>query len=332
MAENGKDAKFALWGLSLMGWVCLLLCLGVVAWYYVGYQPLQGGTSSMLDWLLYRGWAVHLRNDYLSSLIILPIAVFMLWHGLRRKPALEVAPSLWGLLWLGGACFCCFAAVRTHQGRAAIMALPLILSGLVWCYWGGKAFWRSLFPLTYLWLMTPIPGMAQSTVWLQLLATKGAAWVAGAFGVETIVQGTNILSADGSWDAFEIAGGCSGLHSLISLMTISLAWAYLAYKLSMWKRVLLALSAFPLAVVGNALRVGSIFVVADYINPEVAGHTWHDWSALVIFFPASLMGLMLLHGLLSGEIPFLKRRKVVVIRQQNAQVQPELKIETQEKN
>lgn len=144
-----------------------------------------------------------------------------------------------------------------------------------------------------------------------------AHWGAQLCGVQTILEGTTVTSADGSWDSFNIAGGCSGIRSLMALLMISVAWGYLAHKLALWKRLLLAVSAIPLSIIGNAFRVASIFVCAEYINPAFAGKTWHDWSGLLFFFPATLIGLTILHGLLSGEIPFLKKRRVITRRSLN---------------
>jgi exosortase/archaeosortase family protein len=100
----------------------------------------------------------------------------------------------------------------------------------------------------------------------------------------------------------------------MALIMVSTAWGYLADKLALWKRIILALSAIPLSIVANAFRVASIFICAEYVNPAFASKTWHDWSGLLFFFPASLLGLMLLHGLLAGEVPFLKKRRTVIRR------------------
>lgn len=102
------------------------------------------------------------------------------------------------------------------------------------------------------------------------------------------------------------------MRSLLALLMISCTWGYLADSLALWKRITLGLSAIPLSIIANAFRVSSIFICAEYINPAFASKTWHDWSGLLFFFPASLAGLMILHGLLAGEIPFLKRRKTVI--------------------
>jgi exosortase/archaeosortase family protein len=133
------------------------------------------------------------------------------------------------------------------------------------------------------------------------------------FGVETYVRGTDMFSADGKWAPLSIAGGCSGIRSLMALLMISAAWAYVA-KVSLWKKAVLFLAAVPLAIIGNSLRVTSIFVIAEYGNPEWARSTWHDWSGLLLFYPFSLMLLLVLHSLLEGGLPWNKGTRLVTRR------------------
>jgi exosortase/archaeosortase family protein len=94
---------------------------------------------------------------------------------------------------------------------------------------------------------------------------------------------------------------------------ISAAWAYVA-KISMWKKVVLFLSAFPLAILGNSLRVISIFVIAEYGDAHWARTTWHDWSGLLLFYPFSLLLLLVIHSLLEGGIPWKQRNRRTVSR------------------
>ena len=89
----------------------------------------------------------------------------------------------------------------------------------------------------------------------------------------------------------------------MALLMISAAWAYVA-KMAMWKKVVLFLSAFPLAILGNSLRVISIFVIAEYGDADWARTTWHDWSGLLLFYPFSLMLLLVIHSLLEGGLPW----------------------------
>lgn len=291
-----------------------LLCLAIMVCFYCYCTAFVVGSQSPFTWLA-SSW--NAETDYEHGWMVPLLSLYMLWHATVGMKGEKFAPSLHGLWMLAFGALLCVLSVRTLQGRIAIAAMPFLLTGLVWCYWGARAARRCAFPFFFLWLCIPLPGFQQATVGMQLLATQAAHWGAGLCGVETIVDGTNISSAHGHWDTYSIAGGCSGIRSLMALLMISVAWSYLAEKLSLWKRVVLALSALPLAILGNAFRVASIFVCAEYISPAFASKTWHDWSGLIFFFPASLVGLMLLHSLLSGEIPLMKKRRAVIRRNLN---------------
>ncbi len=302
--------------ISIAGWVGLTISLLITFWFQGFYDIFSAGYHSALVWLE-SSW--NAETDYEHGWMVPLLCAFMVGHAWMNSREIPKAPSLQGLWLLALGVLLCVVSVRTQQGRVAVGALPIILLGLTWCYWGGKMARKLIFPLCFFWMSIPLPGFQQATVSLQLLATQAAHYGATLAGVETIMDGTNISSATGNWDTYSIAGGCSGIRSLMALLMISFAWAYLATGLSLWKRVLLALSAIPISIIGNGFRVASIFICAEYINPAFASKTWHDWSGLLFFFPASMLGLAILHGLLAGEIPFLKRRRVVVRRQQNSQ-------------
>ncbi len=233
----------------------------------------------------------------------------MLSHTCRQLKSHVPAASLHGLWSVICGAFLFVVSVRCYQPRICLAALPFLLLGGAWCYWGRDIAIRCAFPFFFLWLMIPVPGLQQATVGLQLLATKLAHWGAGICGVETVMEGTDISSVSGKWETFNIAGGCSGINSLITLLLISSAWGYLTDTFPVWKRLVLAFSAIPLAIICNALRVASIFVCAEYINPAFAAKTWHDWSGLILFFPVAILGLTALHGLLAGEISIFKRKQ-----------------------
>lgn len=306
------ERKTSLFSLPSVCWIGVSLYVLLLAWFYGCCDAFVEGTRSAAAWLA-SAW--NAENDYEHGWMVPVLSLFMLRHALVRMNG-RVAPqqSAAGLWCVATGALLCVLAVRTQQGRVAIAALPFLLLGLIWCYLGGRTAWRCVFPCFFLWLSIPLPGFQQATVGMQLFATQGAHWAAGLLGVETVMDGTNISSATGAWDTYSVAGGCSGIRSLMALLMISFAWAYLAEGLQLWKRVLLALSAIPLSIFANAFRVASIFVCAEYINPAFAGKTWHDWSGLLFFFPAALVGLVVLHGIMSGEIPFLKKRRTVVRR------------------
>ena len=304
--------------LSKWDWAGIFLALGWIIWFFCvpeAYTHHGQGVRSALGWWL----AGKPFSAGFSEMSLIPIVsaglLLRVWLKRRELPLHKSLHGIWALAW--GALLA-LAAIRTHQPRIAITAFATMLTGVAWYYWGGRYALRCAFPLYFLLLPAVPPTLEQSTVGLQILATKMAHGCASICGVETIAEGTNISSVSGKWDSFNIAGGCSGLNSLKTLFLISLPWAYLANNLNWWKRIVLVLCSFPLAVISNAFRLSSIFILAEYVNPVFAGKTWHDWSGLSLFFPISLLGLFLIYSLLSGEIPFLKRRRTIIRKNSHA--------------
>ncbi len=312
MTPPGQPPQKTLAGLSLTSWLGFAVFLALALYFLCFTGTGNGGEYSSLGWLS-RNWSEE-HQDYEHGWMIPFISLYMLWHACQGLRTAALRPSLHGLWLILGGLLLALLSVRTNQPRVALAGVPFLLTGAVWYFWGLQVARRCAFPFFFLWLAIPMPGFQQATVGMQLVAAKLAHWGAGLFGVATVVEGTSVASADGSWDTFSIAGGCSGMRSLMALLMISFAWGYLASGLALWKRATLALSALPLAILANAFRVCSIFVCAAYVNPAFASKTWHDWSGLLFFFPASLVGLTLLHGLLAGEIPFLKKRRVITRR------------------
>lgn len=295
--------------LNKWDWVGIALTLAWIFWFICipeAYTHHERGNFSALGW-----WIP--KSNYFSEMNLIPfISVYLLvWTWKTRQKEL-LHKSIFGLAWLILGAVIGLAAIQTHQPRIALASFSTMLTGLAWYYWGGQFALRCAYALYFLLLLAIPPTLEQSTVGLQIISTKLASEVAAFFGVETLAEGTSISSVSGKWDSFNIAGGCSGLNSLKTLLLISLPWAYLADSLKLWKRLVLVISSIPLAIIANSFRIASIFVLAEYVNPVFAGKTWHDWSGLALFFPASLLGLFLIHSLLVGELSFLKRRKITI--------------------
>lgn len=273
----------------------------VVLWFFcfeTKYGPDHG--RSTLGWL-YGSWnpATDYEHGKLVPLVILGLIAYRFGD---LKKAIQPG-SAWGLIFVVIGCLLFLAAYRTLQPRIAVGGLPFIVWGSVLCLWGWQVARILAFPLFFLWISIPLPTFQQATTHLQLLATAMAHHGSGLFGVETYTKGTMVLPVHGDWKPLSIAHGCSGIRSLMALLMISAAWAYVA-KISLWKKVLLFLSAFPLAIIGNALRVISIFVIAEYGDAEWAAGTWHDWSGLLLFYPFSLFLLLVFHSIFEGGLPW----------------------------
>ncbi len=304
--------KWKLTNLPAMNWVGIFLYLTIMVGFLFCYPFFVEGTQSAFQWVS-NPWS-RPRTGLTHGWLIPIIGAVMFVYSLRSIRNHTPEPSLAGLLSVVFGAILCVASVRTQQARLAWLAFPFLYGGMCWCYLGFYATRKTIFPFFYFWLAVPAAFLEQYTTGMQHLSAQLAHWGAELCGVKTILEGTNVISADGSWDTFSIAGGCSGMRSLSVLLMLSLCWAYMANKLSLWKRIILGLSAFPISILANSFRVTSIFIFAEYISSDFAGKTWHDWSGLLLFFPASLVCMTILHGLLAGEIFFLKKRRIITRR------------------
>ncbi|RYD17914.1 MAG: exosortase/archaeosortase family protein [Verrucomicrobiaceae bacterium] len=292
-------------------WISLAISALVLVWFF-GIQERYGSLrdESTTLWLK-RAWNSDL--DYEHGPLVPLVAIGLIIYRFKALKAAAGDGKFWGLVIVLLGVVCYAIGYRTLQPRITAGSLPFLLWGSAIYLWGWQMSRMLIFPLFFLWLAVPLPSFQQATTHLQLIATSMAHHGSGLFGVQTYVEGTKVLPVQGNWKPLDIAAGCSGIRSLMALLMISAAWAYIA-KISLWKKVLLFFAAFPLAILGNALRVISIFVIAEYGNAEWARTTWHDWSGLLLFYPFSLVLLLMFHTLLEGGLPWKKGKSRKVRR------------------
>jgi exosortase/archaeosortase family protein len=97
----------------------------------------------------------------------------------------------------------------------------------------------------------------------------------------------------------EIAGGCSGIRSLMAMSTLAALYAYFTMRGPV-RGVLLFGSSLLFAVLGNFARVFSVVLFARYVSPEIATKSYHDYSGLV-FFPVAVAAMVGFGSLLNRE-------------------------------
>jgi exosortase len=94
----------------------------------------------------------------------------------------------------------------------------------------------------------------------------------------------------------EVAEACSGIRSLITLLTLGIVFGYFADS-RVWMRTLIALSSVPVAIVANGARVAGTGIAAHMIGPEAAQGFFHEFSGWIVFI-ASFALMLGLHRLI----------------------------------
>ena len=171
----------------------------------------------------------------------------------------------------------------------------LLLAGLVIYFLGWGYFRALIFPWAFLFLMVPMPTLVLSEVTfpLQFFASKVASWLLALAGVPVLREG-NIIQLPTM--SLEVVEACSGIRSLVSLVTLAVIYGYLMESGRAF-RVILALAAVPIAIAANSLRVMGTGLLGLYWGPEKAEGFFHTFSGWVIFILALGM-LFALHRVL----------------------------------
>ncbi|MBZ5679197.1 MAG: exosortase/archaeosortase family protein [Acidobacteriia bacterium] len=262
--------------------------------------PWQVVVLTALSLWLYAPTLFHLvvqwwRDPDFSHGFFVPVfSAFVLWQGRTRLVRLPPRPAWTGLAILA---FALVTLVIGQMGAELFLArssLLLLLAGIVVLFLGWGYLRAVLFPFAFLILMIPIPAIVfnQLTFPLQLLASRVAAAILPWMGVPVLREG-NVIVLPAM--ALEVAEACSGIRSLISLITLAVIYGYLMEK-RILVRVLLALASVPIAVVANSVRIIGTGLLVQYWDPGKAEGFFHaSWGWII--FVISLVMLYLVHGL-----------------------------------
>lgn len=222
-------------------------------------------------------------------------SAFVLWQERQRLERLTPRPSWWGLPLLAGALCVMIVGQMGAELFLARFSLLLVLAGVIVFFLGWNFLRATALPLAFLLLMIPIPNIVfnQITFPLQLLASKVAAAVLPLLGVPILREG-NVINLPAM--ALEVAEACSGIRSLMSLVTLAIIYGYLQEK-RMALRIALAVASVPIAVAANSVRIIGTGLLVQYWDPDKAEGFFHaSWGWII--FVISLALLIFFHGIL----------------------------------
>jgi exosortase len=257
-------------------WQAVALLL-LVAWLY----------ASILAHLFLQ-WVGPSRDPNFEHGVFVPLfALFVLWQDRKRLKAIPSAPSWAGLPLVVLSLLILVLGVLGAELFFSRVSLLVLLAGLIILFQGWTFFRAVLFPWAFLILMIPIPNLIlqQVTFPLQLLASKVATNLLELVGVPVLRQGNVIVLASMPLD---VAEACSGIRSLLTLVTLAIIYGYLM-ETRMWARVVLALSAVPIAVAANSFRIFGTGLLVQYWDPDKAEGFFHAFSGWLIFVVALTM-------------------------------------------
>jgi len=227
-------------------------------------------------------WATD--DNYSHGFFIIPLAAYFVWERRRRLQALPLRPSLLGLPIILASIGLLIAGTLGAELFVSRVSIIGVLAGAIVFVLGWQHCLALAFPLAFLLLMVPIPAIIfnQIAFPLQLLASQTGEVVLRTLDIPVLREGNVMILAN---TTLEVAEACSGIRSLISLLTLGIVYGYFIDQRT-WVRTLFALTTIPIAIVSNAFRVAGTGVAAHYYGPEAAEGFFHTFSGWMVFIAA----------------------------------------------
>ncbi|MDF1819150.1 MAG: exosortase [Immundisolibacteraceae bacterium] len=245
------------------------------------YLAFLGFNREFISPLLAAWWSSHEASQ---GLLILPVAVYLVFRQLARRPDGQLQPSLASVILF------ILASGVMHIGRlvnvqlvefsaivVAFSVIPLALYGVRNTDQHGAR--ESYFPALYGLLALPVWDF--SNYLFQLASLKVTELFLGLSPIPHYVEGFRIELASG---VFLVDAGCSGLRYMVSAVAISLLYAYLYFR-TWGARVVCVGSLLSLALLGNWLRIILIVLigyVTDMQSPLVNDHATFGWIIFAV--------------------------------------------------
>lgn len=261
----------------LVAWLAIFQFLGNSALGYIR-------TPSLLKWM----WSVYsaqsaegVSEEAHGKLIPLVVLALFWW---KRKSLLAADLRLWwpGLGLLGLGVLLHIVGFGAEQSRISIVGLFTGIYGLMGLAWGPDWLRRSFFPFFLFVFCVPLgPVLQPLTFPLRVLVCKIVVFISNPIlGMGVVRNGTALMNPIANYQ-YDVAAPCSGIHSLIATGAIAVIFAWLSFR-SWWRIGLMVVSALPLAVTGNVLRMMSIVLAAE-LGGQEWGKTVHDGGPFDLF-------------------------------------------------
>lgn len=262
VALNGRGRP------QLRAGLIVLVILGLLAGLY-------GGILRDLAW---QWWD---DPNYAHGFLVPLFSGFLVWQRRKQLAALPANGSWIGLPVLLAGVGALLLGVIGAELFLMRSSLIVILAGLVLFHLGRDSFQVLAFPLLFLFFMVPLPQTLFYAVAspLQSLAARNAAWMLDALGVPVLLDG-NVIHL--TKQSLGVAEACSGIRSLISLLSVTVAWAAVTLS-GIFAMTVFVAAVVPITILANVGRVVITGLIGQWFGIEYAEGFFHTLSSWLVF-------------------------------------------------
>jgi exosortase len=282
-----NTTKYNEWKTTLLKPEVIVTAIVFVGVFYFFY-------SETIAKLIHTYWT---EPDYSHGFFVPIFSLYLLWYRRDMLPAVPQKGSWWGLAFFGVWAFMLWYGVYFHYTWFDSFSIVPCLAGVV-LFIGG---WQTLLwawpALVFLFFLVPLPGLLSQFLSqpLQSIGSHVSVLIIQTLGIPAIVDGNNIILRDSQ--PLGVAEACSGIKMLMLFFTLCVGAAFLMRK-PVWERILIVISAPPIAVISNVFRITLTAVLVEMANrwpsimsKETADKVFHDFAGLLMM-PLALLVLL----------------------------------------
>jgi exosortase len=260
--------------------------------YLVGIT-LIAGAILLVYWPVLHGLVTAWIQDgnYSHGFLIPPLAAYFAWERRDRLKKLPTNPSWFGLVVMVAGIVILLVGLLGSELFLTRISLLILAAGIVQFLFGTAHLRALMFPLAFLLLMIPLPSIIFNKIALplQFFASRVGESAISAANIPVLREGNVLVLANTS---LEVAEACSGIRSLVSLITLGIVFAYFTDQRT-WVRTVIVLSTIPVAILANGARVAGTGILAHWYGASAAQGFFHEFSGWVVFVVAFVMILAL---------------------------------------
>ena len=239
-------------------------------------------------------------SNYSHGLLIPVISGYLIWKNKNSFSLQDICPARKGLLVLVFGLLLLIIGKAGSEFFTMRASFIVVLFGLLLFIMGTEITKKILFPISFLVFMIPLPYVLYNDISLplRLLTVTFSTKILSLLGIPLMREG-NIIHL--TQTSLHIIDACSGLRSIMTLSAIAVLLAYLTQN-SIWRKLLLALLAIPIAVIANTFRITGTAIVVNRWGPELTDGIVHNLSGVASFALAFIL-LAICGFMLKGKRP-----------------------------
>jgi exosortase len=239
-------------------------------------------------------------SRYSHGWLVPLFSLYLIWRQRETLRGQEFRPSWWGIAVLLAGLAVSAAGTYLYLDWLNAVALPCCLAGMVVLLLGWSGLGVLWPALAFLLFMVPLPFQLEVALAhpLQRIATLASTLVLQTLGFAAFSEGNTIRMGAVRIGVVE---ACSGLSMLMIFFALCTAVAMLIHR-PFWERLLVVVSAVPIALIANIIRIVVTGVLHKVAGREIADMVFHDLAGWLMM-PLALGMLWLGQRLFSWAFP-----------------------------